>query len=264
MRIHKLAVAVATPVLALGSLLAMGGSASAHAHSAQPATATLSGTVTAKPAKNLVDAEVITLTVKNVTEDAAPQGLYAAECDPHIINKQDSSWCDLTPADVNENPAATTGSEKIMFTVHTGAAFKAAHKGAACDFAHNGGSCFIVVSNGPATEPGGPTSAGFTTVKFKDLRSATTTKLKSKKTAKVGSKLTVTATTKHKGSVKLSGTVLFKDNNKKCAKVKETASGKVHAKCTIKAGKNKITALYSGNQLNYKPSAGKETVVGKK
>jgi hypothetical protein len=252
------------PVLALGSLFAMGGSASAHARSAQPSVATLSGTVTAKPAKNLVNAEVIKLTVKNVTEDATPKGLYAAECDPHIINKQDSSWCDLTPADVNENPAATSGSETIMFTVHTGAAFKAAHKGAACDFAHNASSCFIVVSNGPADEPGGPTSAGFTTVKFKDSRLATTTKLKAKKTAKAGSKLTVVATTKHKGTAKLSGTVLITDNKKKCAKVKEKASGKVHAKCKIKRGKNHIVAKYSGNKVAYKPSTGKKTVVGKK
>jgi hypothetical protein len=253
------------PVIAVGSLFAMGGSASAHsAPSAHPSTATLSGTVVAKPGKNLVDNQTVQVTVKGVTEDTDPKGLYAAVCDPHILADQDSSWCDLTTTHVNENPAATSGSETISFTIFTGTDFKAKHKGAACDFAHNGGTCYIVVSNGPADEPGGPTSAGFTTIHYKDLRATTKTKLKAKKTAKTGSKVLLTVTTTHKGTAKLSGSVLIKDGSKKCTKVKEKASGKVTAKCKIKAGKNKFTAAFSGDKVNYKPSTGKATVTGKK
>jgi len=237
-------------------MIATSGTASAHA--ARPSIIP-TGTVSINPSKGLIDGQTITIHASGFNP-AAGTMLYAVECDPHAVAQQDESWCDVKVADAATPVAATAGAGTLTFKILTGSAFKPTHKGAACDFAANSHQCIIVVTD--AKVPTASTIGGFANATFKDTRVASKTTLKGKKTAKANSKVTFTATTKGKGA-KPTGKVLFKDNGKKVGSVKEKASGKVTEKIKIKAGKNKITATYSGD-ANFKTSTGKATVTGKK
>jgi hypothetical protein len=242
------------PVVVFGSMLAMGGSASAH--SSAPRAITPSGILTVTPGKNLVDKQVVTL--KESGLGSTPTGIYAALCDPRVLQgSQNPNYCDVVPADGAQEPSDTDGSGTFSFTIHSGADFKATAKGAECDFGSPQHQCVIVVTNAPVN----PTAASFAYVTFKDTRAASKTTLKGKKSAKAKSKVTFKVATTGKGSPKPTGTVVIKDNGKKVAKVKEK-NGKATAKFKIKKGKNKLTAAYSGNKV-FKPSTAKATIKGK-
>jgi hypothetical protein len=258
LRINKVAIATLTPVIALGTLLAMGGSASAHSRTPN---LTPTAKVVVKPATSLQNLQVVTVKVSQM--GATPNGIHIAECDPRVAtNNQDPNWCDLTDADVMNDDTALNGSATFQFTIHTGAAFLATHKGATCTFGQHGSSCYIVATNDLAPPQGKPTAAGLAPIKFKDTRPTTKTTVKAPKKAKANSKVSFKVTTKV-GKIKPTGTVTLKDGKKKIGSAKETASGKVTIKGKIKSGKNKITATYSGD-ANYQPSTGKATVTGKK
>jgi hypothetical protein len=242
------------PVIALGTVVTMAGSASAH--TARPSI-NITGTVSISPAKNIVDHEAITVHASGFNSDAPL--LYAFQCDPRAVSTQDQDYCDTSPADSATPAPATNGSAKLTFHALTGADFKAPKKGAACGFGVNQNKCVIVVSDSATSTPS--TDVGFAYATFKDTRAASKTTLKGKKSAKAKSKVTFKVATTGKGSPKPTGTVVIKDNGKKVAKVKEK-NGKATAKFKIKKGKNKLTAAYSGNKV-FKPSTAKATIKGK-
>jgi hypothetical protein len=248
------------PAVALGTMVVASGTASAHpAHPSRPSV-NITGQVTISPSKNIVNGETITINASNFSPEATD--IYAVECDPRVIAKQDESWCDVNDADAAVPVTPVLGAATLTMKALTGSSFKATHKGAACGFSSPAHQCWIVVTD--SKTPTADTTAGFAIVTFKDTRGATTTKVKGKKAAKTGTKVTFTATTKKHGSAKLSGTVLFRDNGKKVGKaVKEKASGKVTEKIKLKSGKNTITAAYSGS-TSYKPSTGKAKATGQK
>jgi hypothetical protein len=277
LRINKLAAATLLTVLGAGTLVATTGS---------PASAYAFGVVSVSPSSNLVDNQMVTVTISGFGNDTGPATagcvpsgtqtcdttLYVVECTPKVVSTGgDTTYCDQSdPTAVGQSPTApehvvkitnaSDGSATAQFPVHTGKDWLGPHAGAKCDHAD---SCVIVVTDG--TTAATTSWAGFKSVSFKDLRAATKTTIKGKKSAKANSKVALAITTKHtKGTAKLTGKVVVKDGSKKCATVREKASGKVTAKCKIKSGKNKITAAFSGDAANYKPSTGKLTVVGKK
>jgi hypothetical protein len=94
-------------------------------------------------------------------------------------------------------------------------------------------------------------------------RAVTTTVVSAtKKTAKVGATVTVTATTKHVGGpAHPTGTVVIFNDGAKMASKSESATGKVSAKIKIRAGQNDIEAVYSGS-TNYQSSTGHTLVKG--
>jgi hypothetical protein len=271
LRIPKVATGAIMSVIAAGSLIAAG--------SGTPAGAYAFGTVTATPATNLVDGHSVTLHISGFGTDTGPTAvppgetvLYAVQCTGGVLTsvpQGDTTFCDQSkpsetdpsaPLHVGVITNASNGVATASFTVHTGSNFLAPHKGAKCDAQH---SCYIVVTDGMTAAT--TNFAAFVPITFKDLRAATTTKVKAAKSVKIGKKVKVSVTTKGKtaaGSLK-GGKVLIKDGSKKCGSVTETASGKVSAKCTVKKGKNHITASFAGNTL-YKASKGKATVTGKK
>lgn len=223
-----------------------------------PAGAFAFGSVVGTPNKNLVDGQVVNVTISGFGTDNGP--LYVAECSPLILTAQDPSYCDQTPADVTV-VNATNGAATTPFTVHTGANFHPTKPGLKCDF---NDPCYIVVTDGLTLDT--TQYAGFQPVTFKDTRTVTSTKVKAKKKVKAGKTLKVTATTKPKGSstASMTGTVVFKDGHKTFATKKEKAGGKVTAKLKhIKKGKHKITVSYSGDS-NFQPSTGKVKVKAKK
>jgi hypothetical protein len=254
LRLNKLAAAALMPVVAFGSLLAMGGSASAQ--SRVPHAITPSGTAVVTPAKNLVDKQTVSVTESGL--GSTPTGLYAALCDPRVLSgSQNPNYCDVVPADGAQDPTATDGAGTFSFTIHDGADFKATAKGAECDFGSPSHECVIVVTNAPVN----PTAASFAFVTFKDTRAASKTTIKGKKSAKANSKVSFKIATTGKGG-KATGKVIITDNKKKVATVTEKA-GKATAKFKIKKGKNKLVASYAGNTI-FKASAGKATITGKK
>jgi Bacterial Ig-like domain (group 3) len=255
LKINKLVAATVMPVLALGSMVAMGGSASAQ--TARP-NINITGHVTISPSTNIVNGTTITIKASNFNT-ALGTMLYAIECDPHAVSGQDDTYCDINKADAATPVPAVAGAGTLTIKALTGSNFKPTHKGAACGFGFNANQCIIVVTDQMTPTPS--TDAGFAFETFKDTRAVTKNKLKGKKSAKAKSKVTFKVATIAKGSAVPTGKVIVKDNGKKVATGKEK-NGKATVKFTIKKGKNKLTAAYAGNTV-CKPSTGKATITGK-
>jgi hypothetical protein len=247
-------------VIAAGSLIAASGApaaarpASARIH---PMSITGFGAATVTPDKNLVNNQVVT--IKASKFPAATTTLYAAECAAAAVAKVSEDYCDTTVAHVATAPA-TNGAATIKFTIHTGTAFTPTKSGK-CQFPL---LCYIIISDGPTLDT--TTTVAFPSVKFKDTRAGTVTKVTAAhKTITAGRTLKITSRTiRSKILGPLTGTVTFYDNGKKFKTVKATAGGRVTAsKKFVKAGKQHITVKYSGNKV-YKNSLGKLTIVVKK
>jgi uncharacterized protein (DUF2252 family) len=96
--------------------------------------------------------------------------------------------------------------------------------------------------SGDATYPAAVSSAA--TVHVID---PTTTKLSAPSHGTAKHKITVKAKTAVHGRATLSGTVVFRDNGKRVASVKEKSTGTVSVKIVLKTGSNTITAAYTGS-----------------
>jgi hypothetical protein len=254
LKINKLVAATVMPVLALGTIVAMGSSASAR-----PARPSISptGVVKISPSKNIVQGTVITMHASGFNP-APGTMLYGIECDPRAVSTLNDKYCDINPKDAATPVPATLGSGTLTFKALTGKFFRPGIKGAACGFGVNENQCVFVVSD--TKTPSDTTIAGFAFATFKDTRAASKTTLKGKKSAKANSKVTFKIATTGKGG-KATGKVIVKDNGKKVATGKEK-NGKATVKFKIKKGKNKLTAAYAGSTL-FKPSTGKATIKGK-
>jgi Bacterial Ig-like domain (group 3) len=265
LKVNKLLAAVALSAVALGSLVALGGTASAHpAAVARPAILP-SGTMTVTPNKNLVDGEKVTVKVSGIGgggPNSTPNGIYVGQCDSRAAaGTQDPTWCDRNLADGANNDADTDGSGTFTLTIHThtGVDFLATHPGANCSYSAAGHACILVAANDPTA----PTEAALAYLYFKNPAVATTTSVKaSVNKAKAGTNVAFVAKVVHKG--KVTGKVTFFDNGKKFAVVKLASTGLAKAKHKIAVGANKITASYAGDVNNKSSKSKPVTVTGTK
>jgi hypothetical protein len=243
--IKKIAAASALAVLSAGTIVTTIATTTA---SAKPSFTF--GTVTAKPAKNLINGQSVKVTVTNFND---PDGttLYVAQCPPTIVADQDATECDQRPSSV-KNPTTTGGAATAIFHVETGKFFKPTSGSAKCDPKH---PCYIVVTDGVTTAT--TNYAGFATL---DFGKKTKTVLSGKSTIKAGKTLHLTATTT-KFASPLTGKVVLKDGSKKLDSATEKPSGIVKfATSKLKRGTHKLSAIYSGNSDN-KSSKGTLKVV---
>jgi len=267
LRIHKAAAATLVTLVGAGALIAASVvPASAHP-SARPAAGISVDGLTATPSKGLVDQQKVTVKVTAASGhnfNSTP-ALYIAECSSLAVSKLSVAYCDTNPSDIAVITSPSGKTASTTFTILTSAAgdFKPGTSKAVCGEGASLSNCILLVTD--STTLADVTQFGQAQIVFKDLRTATTTKVASKKTVKAKGSLTFKASTTHsKGSTKPTGTVVFMDNGKKIGKVKLSTTGKATLKHTFKkVGKQHIKAIYSGDNT-YKPSTGKETITVKK
>jgi hypothetical protein len=224
--------------------------ARSHVHSV-PSTVVPDGTVTISPSTQLVNGEVVQVTINFPTD---PDGtvLNVGECSSHILTHQSVHECDNTDAD-SAHPTLNNHTATTPFTIRTGSSFHGDLAKRKCDPkpAH---ACYLVATD--SKDPNSVVDSGFATL---DFGKNTKTKLSGKKSIKAGSALklkVVTSNTFHP-----SGKVVIKDGSKKVATLKEKASGTVKTTLKkLKKGKHKLSATYSGDSNN-KTSKGKLTVT---
>jgi hypothetical protein len=266
LRVNKLLAAAALPAVALGTLVALGGTAAARPIAAHPANLrpaiVPSGTMKVTPSTNLVDGEKVKVTVTGL--GSTPEGIFVGQCDSRAAaGTQDPGYCDQHLEDGANSTTDTTGAGTFTITIHTrtGVDFRPTIADSKCSYAATGHSCILVA----ADDPSAPTKAAIAFLSFKNPATPTATTVKaSKKKAAAKTNLLFTAKTTHKGKVAPTGKVTFLDNGKKFAVVKESKTGVVKAKHKIATGKNKIVAVYSGDKNNLKSTSKAVVVVGKK
>lgn len=215
--------------------------------------------VSATPSTNLKNKQAVTLTVAGFT-DSASSSVLAVECSKAALKYASQITKAIAYCDTN-SPASVTldksGAGTAKFTIVAGAGYSDTGKDK-CDGAN---PCYIAVGSLASSQ------FGYTPISFASsvvTPVATTTKVTGPKKGKAGKKVKISAKTTAKAkNGTLSGKVVFTDNGKKVASVKETSSGTVHAKVKLRKGKNKIVATYSGNS-SYVKSSGKLTITAKK
>jgi hypothetical protein len=249
-------------VIATGALLIASGvpaSAVTHGSVVKPPRFTLA-TVTVTPSHKLADKQVVTVDASGFGSDTT---LYVAECSSDVVAKQSLNYCDTT--NFQTLTGVSGGAATTQFTVHSGTDFQAPAKSAHCGgFSASGvaiPNCLILVADSETVSD--INFVGFKAIAFQDVRAISKTVVGGKKKITKGKSIVLTAKTSH-GSGAVTGTVIFKDNGKKIGSVKEKATGKVSLKHKFKkAGKQHITATFSGDATN-KASTGKKTITVKK
>jgi hypothetical protein len=242
-------------------LAAVGGACLTAAIPASAATAS----VTVRPHSHLTNGESVTVTASGFT-GVTDVLLTVEQCSAAFATSGSAADCDALSMPTTITP--TSGAGSASFAILEGSSYSDLD-GGACDTTH---ACVILVTAGLPVAP--TTGVDFATANISFVpkavtthtsKHATHTTLTSKKTTvQTGHRVRFTAHTRHSArTAKLTGRVIFRDNGKKFASVKEHANGVVHVKHKIHKGRNVIAARYLGSS-HYKASHGKKTVHGKK
>jgi len=216
------------------------------------------GTVTVTPHSDLKDQQKVTVAITGFTS-AEGKSALGVECSHQALNYINNlgaaiDYCDTDH--ISNIPIDSTGSGSAKVTIYAGASYKD-KKHDKCDGKN---SCFYAVASSILEEQYNYTTISFAKSVLTPVKSTTVVTGPSHGTA--GHKVKVVAKTKGKSkNGPLSGKVVFTDNGKKVAAVKESLTGKVHAKITLVKGKNKIVATFKGNK-GYLASKGSVKIKG--
>lgn len=248
MRIRSLA-ATAVTLVTLGSSAAIFATPAAAGEQA--------GTVTVTPHSDLKDQQKVTVAVTGFTS-AEGKNAVGVECSHQAINYINNlgaaiSYCDTDH--ISNIPIDGTGSGSAKVTIYAGASYSDKNHDK-CDGAN---SCFYAVASSILEEQYNYTTISFAKSVVTPVKTHTAVTGPSHGTA--GHKVKVVAKTTHKPNGPFSGKVVFTDNGKKVAAVKETSTGKVKVKVTLVKGKNKIVASYKGSK-RYLASKGSLKIKG--